>query len=458
MFDGLENRISAIVAMGGLIAGGVLCPAEGLAVETSLVPGADSDSISRSQASEWYGADDAETAANGVWSSNERPGWNGTGVPNEQGAVAYFSSTKKNNVTQDNSDGVTIGSLILDLGNTKTGENFDLIVKGTSDKVFGPIAFDQDGTGPGSAVISNNAAHYRIQIGKTAPITLKDDLLLINTTDDSSVRTFSISITAKIGGAGNVTFDNQLDSPDNGPILLSNADSDFSGSVLIRRGCAKAQNAKAFGLTTNSVTLGAEGYGDATLCFEGSAMTFAYPLTVGKVTNGRLRIHGETISNDPKKNCTVTMTGTIALDGDCVFDIPAKPHADTEWTYLHTIKAPISGAGALIKENDGTLVIQKVNTANSYAGGTVLKEGTISVKSGATLGTGALDVYDGATLDLESDVTVQSLSVNGKLQPKGTYAAADSEEPGVIKVAWLTGSGKLTAVEGKESGLILLVR
>ena len=38
------------------------------------------------------------------------------------------------------------------------------------------------------------------------------------------------------------------------------------------------------------------------------------------------------------------------------------------------------------------------------------------------------------------------------------YAAADSEEPGVVKVAWLTGSGKLTAVEGKESGLMLLVR
>lgn len=455
MFDGLENRISAIVAMGGLIAGGVLCPAEGLAEETSLVPGADSGSISRSQASEWYGADDEGKGANGVWSSNGRPGWNGTGVPNEQGAVAYFSSTKKNNVTQDNSDGVTIGSLILDLGKTVLA---DLTVKGTSADDLGPIAFDQDGTGPGAAVVSNNAARSRIQIGTTAPIALKDDLLLINTTDDSYDRTYSISITAKIGGAGNVTFDNQLDSPDNGPILLSNAKSDFSGSVLIRRGCAKAQNDKAFGLTTNPVTLGAEGYGDATLCFEGSAMIFAYPLTVGKVTNGRLRIHGETLSDAPKKNCAVTMTGAIALDGDCVFDIPAKPYADTEWTYLHTIKAPISGAGALIKENDGTLVIQKVNTANSYAGGTVLKEGTISVTSGATLGTGALDVYDGATLDLAGDVTVQSLSVNGKLQPKGAYAAADSEEPGVIKVAWLKGSGKLTAVEGKESGLMLLVR
>ena len=51
--------------------------------------------------SEWYGANDGGTAAAGVWSSDGKPGWNGTGVPNGQGAVAYFGSTKKNTVTQD---------------------------------------------------------------------------------------------------------------------------------------------------------------------------------------------------------------------------------------------------------------------------------------------------------------------------------------------------------------------
>lgn len=413
-----------------------------------------------SQASEWYGANDAGAAANGVWSSNGQPGWNGTGVPNGQGAVAYFSSTKKNNVTQDNVNGVTIGSLILDLAPNIA--NVDLMLNGTSSSNQGPVVFDQDGAGPECALMSNNAARVRMQVGTNAPITLQDDLLLINTTDDTYSRTFSISITAKISGSGNVTIDNQLDRPDNGPILLSNASSDFSGSVLIRRGCAKAQNAKAFGKTTNLVTLGAEGCGDATLCFEGTSMTFSNPITVSKVTGGRMRIHGETISKPNNEGSySVTLSGPILLNGDVVFDIPAYAYREAGFECpltSETVKASISGAGALIKENDGTLVIQKVNTANSYAGGTVLKEGTISVTSGATLGTGALDVYDGATLDLAGDVTVQSLSINGKLQPKGVYAAADSEEPGVIKVAWLTGSGKLTALEGKTSGLMLLVR
>lgn len=408
-----------------------------------------------SQASEWYGANDAGAAANGVWSSNGQPGWNGTGVPNGQGAVAYFSSTKKNNVTQDIAEGVTLGSLVLDLAPNLA---LDLTLNAPSGGSAGPIVFNQDGEGPESAVISNNAARARVSIASGVPIVLNDDLLLINTTDDTHERSFSISHTGQISGTGKLTIDNQLDIPENGPIMLAGGTSDFVGDVLIRRGCAKVKNNKPFGATANVVTLGAEGYGDATLCFEGSGVTFPYPIVVSQVTSGRLRIHGETLTSSPGKDCVVNLTGSIKLNGDVVFDIPAKPYAATDWTFEERIKADISGTGAVIKENDGTLVIRKVNTANTYAGGTVLKAGTLSVENEVTLGTGALDVYDGATLDLAGDVTVQSLSLNGKLQPKGVYAAADSEETGVIKVAWLTGSGKLTAVEGKTAGLMLLVR
>ena len=408
------------------------------------------------RASEWCGANASGTAQAGVWSSNDSPGWNGTGVPNAQGAVAYFGSAKKNVVTQDITEGITIGSLILDL--PPTVANVDLMLNGTS-SASGPIILDQDGPGPGCAVISNNAARVRMQIGTSAPVTLNDDLLMVNTTPDTYARTFSISITAKISGKGNITIDNQLDRPDNGAILLSNASSDFEGDVLIRRGCAKVQNPKAYGRTKNVVTLCAEGSGDATLCFEGTALTFAYPVVVSPVTGGRMRIFGEALAADPKKDCAVTMTGALTLNGDVVFDIPAKPYATKDWSYLHTVKAPISGVGALIKENSGTLVIQKVDTGNSYTGGTVLKAGVLSLKGGATLGTGALDVYEGATLDLDGDVTVQSLSLDGKLQPKGVYAATDnSTEAGVVKVAWLTGTGKLTATAGKQPGLIIAVR
>lgn len=409
-------------------------------------------------ASEWCGTkEDGTTAAAGVWSNDGMPGWNGTGVPNGQGAVAYFASTKKNAVTQDIPAGVTIGSLILDLAPTIA--NVDLQINGTSSSAPGPVIFDQDGAGEGVAVISNNAARVRMQIGTNSPVILQDDLLMINTTPDTYHRTFAISITSKISGRGNVTIDNEINRPDEAPILLSNGSSDFEGSVLIRRGCAKVQNAKAYGKTTNPVTLGAEGYGDATLCFEGTAMTFSNPIKVSKVTDGKLRIHGESLSPQNKDgNYTVTLTGTITLDGDVIFDIPpyAYKSETITCTFEETINAVISGAGKVTKEKAGPLVFKKANT---YAGGTVLKEGKLSLTSGATLGTGALDVYDGATLDLAGDVTVQSLSLNGKLQPKGTFAAMDSvAEAGVTKVAWLTGAGKLTATEGKQSGLSIVFR
>ena len=406
--------------------------------------------------SEWYGANDGGTAANGVWSSDGKPGWNGTGVPNGQGAVAYFGSTKKNTVTQDSTTGVTIGSLILNLDPTIASG--DLILNGAS-TAPGPVTFDQDGAGPGYAVMSNNAARLRMQIGSNAPVTLNDDLLLVNTTPDTYHRTYSIAITAKISGFGNVTIDNQLDRPDEAPILLSNSSSDFEGNVLLRRGCAKAQGSKPYGKTTNTVTLGAEGYGDATLSFEGTSMTFPNPLVVSKVTNGRMRIFGESIFSRPSKSgdYAVTLKGGVTLNGDVVFDIPSHAYNDGTIVcpFAETVDSVISGEGGVAKENNGTLVFKKANT---YAGGTVLKAGTLSLANGATLGTGGVDVYDGATLELASDVTVASVRLNGKMQRKGTYAALDSSAGGaVVKVPWISGAGLLRALGGK-AGMAIIIR
>ena len=407
--------------------------------------------------SEWYGANDDDTAAIGVWSSDGKPGWNGTGVPNGQGAVAYFGSTKKNTVTQDSTTGVTIGSLILNLDPTIA--TIDLMLNGASTTALGPVTFDQDGAGPGYAVMSNNAARVRMQIGANAPVTLNDDLLLVNTTPDTYHRTFSISITAKISGSGNVTIDNQLDRPDEAPILLNNSSSDFEGNVLLRRGCAKAQGNKPYGKTTNTVTLGAEGYGDATLSFEGTSMTFLNPLVVSKVTNGRMRIFGESLSQKPTKSgdYAVTLKGGVTLNGDVVFDIPSHAYNDGTIVcpFAETVDSVISGEGGVAKENNGTLVFKKANT---YAGGTVLKAGTLSLANGATLGTGGVDVYDGATLELASDVTVASVRLNGKMQQKGTYAALDSSAGGaVVKVPWISGTGLMRALDGK-SGMAIIIR
>lgn len=309
------------------------------------------------RASDWCGADENNKGATGYWDSDGKPGWNGTGVPNGQGAVARFCSTLKNTVVQNLTDGVTVGSVLLDLP-PNIDKNLEIGGLGGQSKVDGPLTFDQDGSGPLSVVVSNGAARARVGFGSTAPVTLQDDVLFINTTSTNYYRTASIQLTAPIHGKGNVTLDNAINDPLNAPIVFNSPSSTYEGTVLVRRGCAKFLNSKACGLWANPVILGAEGFGDATICFDGSAMTFWNSITVSRVTSGRLRIFGEVTASEVKTSCTLTFRGNITLNGDVVFDIPLVLNPDyAQYTNVTYVIGKISGDGALIKENDGSLVL-----------------------------------------------------------------------------------------------------
>ena len=129
---------------------------------------------------------------------------------------------------------MTVGSVLLDLP-SNSDKNLEI---GGQKTVTGPLTFDQDGSGPLSVVVSNGAARARVGFGQTAPVTLQDDVLFINTTSTNYYRTASIQLTAPILGKGNVTLDNAINDPLNAPIVLSSASSTFEGTVLVRRGCA----------------------------------------------------------------------------------------------------------------------------------------------------------------------------------------------------------------------------
>ncbi|WP_307597729.1 autotransporter outer membrane beta-barrel domain-containing protein [Variovorax boronicumulans] len=61
----------------------------------------------------------------------------------------------------------------------------------------------------------------------------------------------------------------------------------------------------------------------------------------------------------------------------------------------HTLSNTISGTGSLVKQGTGTTTL---TAANSYAGGTALKQGRLNVGHNLSLGTGALSMDDGTTL------------------------------------------------------------
>ncbi len=76
-----------------------------------------------------------------------------------------------------------------------------------------------------------------------------------------------------------------------------------------------------------------------------------------------------------------------------------------------TITAPVTGAGVILKQGAGTLVL---GGNNSYAGGTQLQTGTIGVLTDAALGTGQLAMSDGTTLRADAAVTLaNAISLSG---------------------------------------------
>ena len=66
----------------------------------------------------------------------------------------------------------------------------------------------------------------------------------------------------------------------------------------------------------------------------------------------------------------------------------------------HTVSNTISGTGVLVKQGTGTTTL---TAANSYAGGTALKQGRLNVGHNLSLGTGALSMDDGTTLGFAVD-------------------------------------------------------
>ncbi|RST51861.1 autotransporter outer membrane beta-barrel domain-containing protein [Variovorax sp. MHTC-1] len=65
-----------------------------------------------------------------------------------------------------------------------------------------------------------------------------------------------------------------------------------------------------------------------------------------------------------------------------------------------TLPGTISGTGSLVKEGAGTTTL---TAANSYSGGTALKQGRLNVGNSLALGSGALAMDDGTTLGFVAD-------------------------------------------------------
>ena len=100
-----------------------------------------------------------------------------------------------------------------------------------------------------------------------------------------------------------------------------------------------------------------------------------------------------------------------------------------------TINAGIGGAGSILKQNTGTLVL---NAANTYTGGTTVSAGTLQVGNNAALGTGGLVLQGGTTLAAGAP----NLTIANAVQTNGIGTV--NSGPGVFTLAGtISGAGSI---------------
>ena len=414
-------------------------------------------------ASTWSGG-------NANWSSDASPGWNGSGVPNAQGAVAEFPLTKDVTVTQD-AEEVRIGVL------TMSGNKSLSLSKASGVSTI--LVFDADGAGPGYAAITN-AGNSRISFG-SGNLVLDDDLEIVNAQPAPYSITYAIGGNGSLTGTGNVTFDNNQMATN--LCIYMGTKGNFTGDVLIRRGSVKYNsngNTSSFGAqnttknTGNRVTLGSPNGGAAVLWMEGSGAHLAHSLETASGAGGELRVESLFRSG----NWAATLGGPVTLRDNLVLAIQSPNAGNTSELQCRGV---ISGTGGLVVDGPGLVTL---SAANTYAGGTTIRKGTLSVTGSSTLGTGDVTIAPGALLliansasiadtatltfgagatpgklELAAGVneTVKSLYVGTSWQRSGTYGATGSGAK-FIRDDLFSGTGTLTVLEGSPAGTMFLVR
>ncbi len=233
-------------------------------------------------------------------------------------------------------------------------------------------------TGGGTAILSGENTYSggtTITDGTTVEVTNS------NPEVSSSIGTGELTLDNGIleAGANNLTFSNAVTLTSNGGTF------DTNGNTLTWNGVISGDG----GLTkigSGTLILGSTNtYAGGTLIDGG---------TLGIGANDALGSGGVTMQPGTTlqfEASGIALENSIALNANPTFDTGSNTDA---------ISGVISGSGALTKIGSGTLILAGLNT---YAGGTLLDEGTLGIASNGALGAGALAMQPGTTLQFEAD-------------------------------------------------------
>ena len=261
----------------------------------------------------------------------------------------------------------------------------------------------------------------------------------LDTTDATAVQEIALNIADSQGpGGGSVT----LKKCGAGTLKLAAANT-YTGQTVITGGILSIESFNSVAQRKANSSLGAPKTaanaeilvsGNSTLVYTGKGETTDRNLnlpgggdsiTLDQSGSGLLKLTSAFVMSGFGENKTIVLAGSSAGTGELAFNI--------DNVYDRKGKATTS----LTKSGSGAWTLSGVNT---YTGQTTVKQGTLVLTNAQSLGDKTeVTVADGAMLELNftGEMHLGKLTLDGKLQPAGTYSATTSPKfikgKGVIK-------------------------
>ena len=318
---------------------------------------------------------------------------------------------------------------------------------------FSPSFSQSSSFGTGGTVTNSGPLASTISLSATSNNMTIASLL----TDGAKPLAFSVS---SVGGSNGYNFD------------FTNPNNTFSGGVNISNA-----SARMIGSSTNSAYMGT---GTITISNSGFLMlwantgSYAGSVTIGNnfvlntIGGSQINSNGALSPLNEKTAIyadgatggaqTTILTGSIDLASSGGVD--AYNGGGPNSLY---ISGPIFGPGALVKgingSNGGGLVTL-ANTANSYAGGTVINTGTLAIMADGVLGTDNTITFAGNGTLQAANTSGVALSPSRQIliSPSGTAsvtATLNSQNVTFAVPGTISGSGAM-AIAGGTSGVVAL--
>lgn len=168
--------------------------------------------------------------------------------------------------------------------------------------------------------------------------------------------------------------------------------------------------------TISGTTTGAAG----TISLDGGVFATARPITVFTGTNpgtGTVNFNGGTLRALVSSTSLLAVTTASVQNGGAVIDTNGF-----DVTLAQALQN--GGSGGLTKLGAGTLTL---SASNAYAGATAVAGGTLRAADLGALGTGAVTIASGATLDLNSLAIANSITnAGGSLVNAASYAGSQT--------------------------------